>query len=144
MRRIAIVVALAVACAGCSKPEEPASRKLSGTCGLPKISKKVDPDLVSDEFLLDGIEIARTQDTKDRFIATINAPYIVNEAYRLYQDQVIDAGWKIVNQETEGFEAEIYLSDPDRLAAIQIRSSTCEKKVIVFVSIVDRRDLPTG
>ena len=143
---VAVLIALAVGVTGCDRSEEPAGGggALSGTCGLPKVSKKVDPSKVSDEFVLEGVEIARTQDTKGRFIATINAPYVVNEAYRLYQDQVLDAGWKIVTHETEGFEAEIYLSDPDHLAAIQIRSSTCKNKVIVFVSIVDRGDLPTG
>lgn len=146
MRLTAVVMAVAIVLTGCDRSEQPTEggRDLSGTCGLPKVSKKVEPDKVTDEFLLEGVEIARTQDTKGRFIATINAPYVVNEAYRQYQDQVLDAGWKIVSQETEGFEAEIYLSDPDHLAAIQIRSSTCEKKVIVFVSIVDRSDLPTG
>ena len=133
-----------MAVAGCSGSGEPKDPALSGTCGLPKISKKVDESLVPEEFLIDGGEIARTQGRKGRFIATINAPNTVNELYRMYQEQIEQSEWKIVTQETEGFEAEIYLSDPDRLGAIQIRSSTCENKVIVFVSIVQRSDLPTG
>lgn len=135
---------MAIGAAGCTQSEEPKDPALSGTCGLPKVSKKVDESLVSDEFRLDGGEIARTQDRKGRFIATINAPYSVNEAYRTYQDQIADSDWKIVTHETEGFEAEIYLSDPKRLGAIQMRSSTCENKIIVFVSIVQRSDLPTS
>lgn len=144
MRAAAAAVVVAIAVSGCSGSEEPTDPALSGTCGLPKISKKVDESLVSEEFRLDESEIARTRDSKGRFIATINAPYSVNEAYRMYQDQIGDSDWKIVTRETEGFEAEIYLADPDRLGAIQIRSSTCENKIIVFVSIVDRQDLPTG
>ena len=138
------MAALAVAVAGCTQAEEPKDPALSGTCGLPKISKKVDESLVPEEFLIDGGEIARTQDRKGRFIATINAPNSVSELYRTYQEQIEDSEWEIVTRETEGFEAEIYLSDPDRLGAIQIRSSTCENKVIVFVSIVQRSDLPTS
>ena len=137
MRWIAAMV-LAIALTGCSGDEKKDDPGLSGTCGLRKIAKEVDEDKVSEEFFLEGVELARTQDVRDRFVATINAPYSVNEAYKLYQDQVKDAGWDIVQQETEGFEAEIYLSDEDDLVAVQIRTSTCEGKSVVYVTIVDR------
>ncbi|MBW3594321.1 MAG: hypothetical protein KY391_01990 [Actinobacteria bacterium] len=140
MRSVAALLVLAIATTGCSDKQKPGEAGLSGTCGLRKIAKNVDEDKVANEFLLDGVEIANTQRLRGRFIATINAPYSVNEAYREYQDQVKEAGWDIVTQETEGFEAEIYLSDDRHLAAIQIRTSTCEGKVVVYVSIVDRED----
>ena len=93
---------------------------------------------VPDEFVIDDVEVARTRSYDDELVITIYAPYEVNDAYRVYQDRVRDAGWKIVSQETEGFEAEIYLSGKDQLAAVQLRSSTCESKIVVYVSIVDR------
>src|SRR5688500_10977509 len=138
MRWIAALLVLAIAMAGCSGDEERSEPGLSGTCGLRKIAKSVDEERVSEEFLLEGVELARTQEIRGRFIATINAPDSVDAAYRRYQDQVEDAGWDIVHQETEGFEAEIYVSDRETLGAIQIRTSTCEGKVVVYVSIVDR------
>ena len=138
MRFVAALMVLAVAMAGCADEDEPTVKGLSGTCGLREIAKDVDEDLVPEEFLLEGVELARTQTLRGRFIATVNAPYEVNAAYRLYRDQVKEAGWDIVTHETEGFEAEIYLSDEERLAAIQVRTSTCEGKVVVYVSIVDR------
>lgn len=139
MKLVAALVVLAIA-AGCTDDQKAGEAGLSGTCGLRKIAKNVDESAVGEEFLLDGVEIARTQRLRGRFIATINAPYAVNDAYREYQDQVKEAGWDIVSQETEGFEAEIYISDERRLAAVQIRTSTCEGKVVVYVSIVDRDD----
>ena len=139
MRLVAALLVLAIV-GGCSKEPSGGDGGLSGTCGLRKIAKNVDESRVSEEFLLEGVEVARTQDFKGKFIATVNAPYGVNEAYRQYQDKVREAGWDIVSQETEGFEAEIYLSDERRLAAVQIRTSTCEGKVVVYVSIVDRDD----
>ena len=144
MKLVAALLVLAIAVTGCQKEEPPADQRLAGTCGLPNVRKYPDIDQVSKEFLLEDGELARVQDRKGRFIATIYAPLEVNDAYRLYQEQVKDADWKVISQETEGFEAEIYLSNPKHLAAIQIRSSTCKEKIIVFVSIVDRDDLPTS
>ena len=141
MRFIASLVVLALALAGCAGDEErdPSERGLSGTCGLRKIAPDVDEKKVPEEFILEGVEIAKTTTMKDRFIAIVNAPYSVNEAYRAYLDQVKDAGWDIVNHETEGFEAEIYLTSRAYLGAIQVRTSTCEGKVVVYVSLVDRK-----
>ena len=146
MKRVAVLMMIAIVAFGaCAGEEKKASEPgLSGTCGLRKVARGVDEGRVSEEFLLEGVEIARTEDLKDRFIATINAPYSVNEAYRTYLSQVKEAGWDIVSKETEGFEAEIYLTDPKRLAAVQVRTSTCEEKVVVYVSIVDRSDEARG
>lgn len=145
MKRIAVLVVIAIVLGGCAGEEKKASEPgLSGTCGLRKVARDVDESRVSEEFLLEGVEIARIEDLKDRFIATINAPYSVNEAYRTYLRQVKEAGWDIVTHETEGFEAEIYLTDPKRLVAVQLRTSTCEEKIVVYVSIVERADEARG
>lgn len=142
MKWVAALMVIATVMAGCSDERKEPPEGLSGTCGLRKIAENVDERLVSAEFLLEGVEIAKTTDSRGRFVAIINAPYSVNAAYRAYQDQVKEAGWEIVTQETEGFEAEIYLSDRDRLGAVQVRTSTCEGKVVVYVSIVDRDEAP--
>ena len=142
MKWVAALMMIATVMAGCNGEDKEPAKGLSGTCGLRRIAKDVDESRVSEEFLLEGVEIAKTTDTRGRFIATVNAPYSVNAAYRAYLDQVKEAGWDIVTHETEGFEAEIYLSDRDRLAAVQVRTSTCEDKVVVYVSIVDRDKAP--
>ncbi len=142
MRWVAALLVVAIAASACAEEGRPAEVGLSGTCGLRKVAKDVKESMVADEFVLEGVEIAQTQTIKGKFIATINAPYEVNEAYHQYQDQVTDAGWDIVTKETEGFEAEIYLSNERHMAAIQIRTSTCDRKVVVYVSIIDRSDLP--
>ena len=145
MKPIAALLVLAIAAGGCTDDgKSTEQRGLSGTCGLRNVAKNVNEGLVADEFLLEGVQIARTQELKGRFIATVNAPYSVNDAYRRYREQVTEAGWDIVTHETEGFEAEIYLSDERHLAAIQIRTSTCEGKVVVYVSIVEREEEPSN
>lgn len=141
MKLVAVVMVIAIALGGCAgEKDKDASpdRGLSGTCGLRKIAPNVKEGRVSEEFLLEGVEIAKTAYFEGRFIATINAPYAVNDAYRAYLPQVREAGWNIVNHETEGFEAEIYLSDRKRFASVQVRTSTCEGKVVVYVSILKR------
>lgn len=145
MKRVAALMLIAIVFGGCAGEEKKTTEPgLSGSCGLRKVARDVDESRVSEEFLLDGAEVARTEDLKDRFIATINAPYSVNEAYRTYLRQAKAAGWDIVTHETEGFEAEIYLTDPKRLAAVQLRTSTCEGKIVVYVSIVERADEARG
>ena len=142
MKRVAVLIMIAIALGGCAGEEkkESSERGLSGTCGLRKIAPDVKEKQVSEEFLLEGVEIAKTRYFEDTFVATINAPYSVNDAYRAYLDQMKEAGWDIVTHETEGFEAEIYLSDAKRLASLQVRTSTCEEKVVVYVSVLKRAE----
>ena len=145
MRLVAALLVLAIIGGGCANDDKPSEeRGLSGTCGLRKIGRDVKERRVPKEFLLEGVEIARTQDFRGRFIATVNAPYGVDDAYRSYLKQVKEAGWDIVTHETEGFEAEIYLSNRRYMAGLSIRTSTCEGKVVVYASILDRTDLPTN
>ena len=107
-RTVAALLVLVVGVGGCSPPSEPTrdDRPLAGTCGFPPIRKPPKPGQVADEFILDDVELARVRSYGGgERVTTIYAPYEVNDAYRLYQEQVLDAGWEIVNKETEGFEA---------------------------------------
>ena len=139
MRFVAALVVVAALVAGCGG-DDSSGGELSGTCGLPKI-RNADPERVAEEFRLDGDELARTRDYPDRFIATINVPYSVTEAYEQYGEQVVDAGWDVFMKETEGFEAELYLTRSDRWASVSILTSVCQKKSRVYVSILDRKAL---
>lgn len=138
MRSVAALVAVILTVAGCSDPEKPPDSGLSGTCGLPKIRDNLEIDRIPDEFVIPGAEIARTQDVQGRFIATINVGSTVTQAYRAYREQLKDTDWKTVTEENEGFEAEIYLATDKQLAALQMRSSTCEGKIVVYASIINR------
>ena len=138
MRLVAALVVVAAIAAGCGGDER-GGGDLSGTCGLPKLGK-ADPSRVGDEFRLDDDELARTRDYPklDRLIATINVPYSVNAAYEQYGEQVVDAGWDVFFQETEGFEAELVITRRERWAEVSIITSTCRNKSRVYVSILER------
>ena len=144
MRWVAALLIATIVMSACTSEDKQkeAPKAISGTCGLPKVSKNVDPERVPEEFLLEGGEIARTKDFRGRFIATINAPYQVTEAFKIYREQVADAGWRTIQEENEGFEAELYFATKEQLAAVQIRTSTCDRKIVVFVSTLPRDDIP--
>ncbi|MCA1695110.1 MAG: hypothetical protein LC749_10425 [Actinobacteria bacterium] len=67
-------------------------------------------------------------------MTAINVPLSVGEAVTFYKRAVKEAGYEIINADNEGFEAEISLRKKNRLAAIQIRTSTCGDRSIVFIN----------
>jgi hypothetical protein len=93
-----------------------------------------DDSLVPDIFLPPGAEIAKAQAERGGFITAINVPQSVGEAFDFYTAAAKDGGYEVIQTDNEGFEAEIYLRHGKRLAAIQVRTSTCEDRSIVFVN----------
>lgn len=123
--------------AGC--PDEPSSstlKKLAGSCGFPARKTPVDPKGIPKGFLLEGVEVSKVQETKDRLIAALNVPHGVQEALRLYREVVKDLGYKIIRVDNEGFEAEVYMRKGDDLGALQVRMSTCEDAVALYINII--------
>lgn len=64
----------------------------------------------------------------------MNVPLSVQEAFDFYRKAVKEAGYESISVDNEGFEAELYLRRKKHLAAIQIRTSTCEDRAIVFIN----------
>ena len=101
-------------------------------CGLPTPELGVNASLVPTEFMLEGMEVVKAVKTKDRLSFALNNPRSVNESFDLLRPASKRAGYKIVGLDNEGFEAEIYLKQGDRLGAIQIRGSRCPDATVVF------------
>ncbi|MEA2517204.1 MAG: hypothetical protein QOG16_1042 [Actinomycetota bacterium] len=74
-------------------------------------------------------------------MTSINVKLTVGEALKFYKKAVTGAGYEIINSDNEGFEAEIYLRKKNRLAAIQIRTSTCDDRSIVFINEIVPADV---
>lgn len=127
-----------VALSACPAPErgEVPPPGLSGTCGLPTPDPGTDRDdsLVPDIFLPSGAEIAKAEAERGGFITAINVPLSVGAAFDFYREAAKGGGYEIIQTDNEGFEAEIYLRHGKRLAAIQVRTSTCDDRSIVFVN----------
>ena len=126
----------AVACSPSVGDEENSPRGLSGTCGLPTPDPEPDRDdsLVPEVFLPSGAEIAKAEAERGGFVTAINVPLSVQEAFDFYKVAASEGGYETIQTDNEGFEAEIYLRHGKRLAAIQVRTSTCEDRSIVFVN----------
>ncbi len=74
----------------------------------------------------------------------INIELSVQDALQTYHSIVTDNGFEIIQEDNEGFEAEIYLRRKEHLAAIQIRRSQCDDASVVFVNLVDQDQLGGG
>ena len=132
-----------ISCTGDSpKKTEENPAGLSGTCGLPTPEPGRDESLVPEVLLPPGAEISNAQAERGGFIAAINVKLSVGEALDFYRKAVKAAGYEAINIDNEGFEAEMYLRKEakNRLAAIQIRTSTCDDRSIVFINEIEPQD----
>ncbi len=74
----------------------------------------------------------------------INIELGVQDALETYHSIVLEHGFEIIQEDNEGFEAEIYLRNKKHLAAIQIRRSQCDDASVLFVNLVDEDKLGQG
>lgn len=130
---LALVLVSLVSCTGDPRPTaNPAG--LSGTCGLPTPEPEREESLVPDVLLPEGAEVSNAQSERGGFIAAINVKLSVGDALAFYRSAIKKAGYEVINIDNEGFEAEMYLRREKKLAAIQIRTSTCDDRSIVFIN----------
>jgi hypothetical protein len=135
---LAVVLVAAFVAGGCSE-RTPADdgRAIPAQCGLPTPDPGADASVVADVFLLGGdAEVTKTKKSKRGILAALNVPYSVSEAFSRYSESVKKGGYEVVDDDFEGFEAELYLRKGDDLGAVQIRRSTCEEASVVFVNVV--------
>ncbi len=112
-------------------------------CGLPTPRPNAELKELPEAFLLDGevTQLVRVQKRQGGIVAAINVALGVAPAWERYKEASKQAGFNIVGSDNEGFEAEIYLRNPEKLGAVQIRTSNCDDSSIAFVSIVSIDEL---
>jgi hypothetical protein len=135
---LAVVVAATLVMGGCSeRGSVDGDQAIPARCGLPTPDRGADASVVAEVFLLGGdAEVTKTKKSNRGILAALNVPYSVSEAFSRYTESVKEGGYEIVDDDFEGFEAELYLRKGDDLGAVQIRRSTCEGASIVFVNVV--------
>lgn len=124
-------------CVACTEDAEPPAENppgLSGTCGLPTPEPGREEEIVPKGLIPQGAEISNAQRERGGYITAINVKLGVQEALDFYRAALKENDYEVINIDNEGFEAEIYLRKKNRLAAIQIRTSTCDDRSIVFIN----------
>jgi hypothetical protein len=66
----------------------------------------------------------------------LNIRMSVQDALPLYKRAIARAGFELVGEDNEGFEAELYLKRGKELGSLQIRTSVCSDASVVFVNVV--------
>jgi hypothetical protein len=133
-RACAIVLILVLACTGCTDTNDTVEPQKD--CGLFPIDPKADASVVPEPFLLEGTEVAKSIESKKRLTVAMNNPRSVQESFPLYKQAVKEAGFELVGEDNEGFEAELYMRRGSKLGQIQIRMSPCPDATGVYLIIV--------
>jgi hypothetical protein len=106
-------------------------------CGLPTPDPAARGDLIPQELLLDGdAEVALASRRKGGVTGVLNIRMSVQDALPLYKKAIARAGFELVGEDNEGFEAELYLKRGKELGSLQIRTSVCADASVVFVNVV--------
>jgi hypothetical protein len=135
LRALVLAAILLAACAGDGAENDTKPRVLPTSCGLPSPDPQARTNLVPADLLLKGAEITRTERQRKGIVAAMNVPYSVGDAFGRYRRAVLAAGYKVLGEENEGFEAEIYVGKNQKLGAVQIRTSGCSDASVVYVSL---------
>ena len=83
-------------------------------------------------------EVWRAARSKQSTELGLNVPLSVRQAVKDYRDAAAAMGYRVINEDNEGFEAELYLDRSEDLAVMRIRSSACDDATVFYMSIVDR------
>ena len=106
-------------------------------CGLPKPDPAAKVELIPQELLLHGdAEVASARRRKGGVTGVLNIRMSVQDAFPIYKRAIELAGFELVGEDNEGFEAELYLKRGKELGSLQIRTSVCEDAAVVFVNLV--------
>ena len=147
MKRGLIALALVATLAACSGDEPKdggnVSERFPPECGLPTPQPNQDAGRVPAGFLLDGeAEIITAQESGGGFIASFNVPYSVEEGFDRMKEAASAMGFEVVQEDFEGFEAEVYVKKGNKLGVVQVRTSRCNEASLALINIVDQRRAP--
>ena len=136
---VILLVALCVfgACGGDSNGGRKGSQGDGGRCGLPPAEESAKVELVPKEFILDdpAVEVAQTYQRRQRFVATLNVMGSVQESFTAYKASLDKSRFELLQEDNEGFEAELYLQRGADFGVIQIRSSKCDDASFVILNL---------
>lgn len=109
-------------------------------CGLLTVKPSADPEQIPAPLRLGGtVEVAATEVKRGRLLAAMNVRMTVDQSFAIYKDALAEAGLEILQEDNEGFEAELYVGDGKELGSVVIRRSLCEDAVVVYLNLAVSR-----
>ena len=138
--RIVGGVLLAVALSACAQGAGGSPDAKPTNCGLLTVKPSVEPEHIPEALRLGGtVEVATTEIEQGRLLAAMNVRMTVNESFEAYKKAIGEAGLEILQEDNEGFEAELYVKAGKELGSVVIRRSLCEDAVVVYLNLPSPR-----
>lgn len=138
MRRFFLVVlGLMVLSTSCGDEGGGSNHKGQAECRLPSPQGEVDAGLVPDDFRPPGeITVTRTEKRKGRLVVVMTVPGTIQSVLDEYRSLTRGSGFDLLQEDNEGFEAELYLQKGrGDLAVVQIRETGCADKILVLLNL---------
>ena len=138
--RIFTGLLLAALLGACSQGAGGGPEAAPANCGLLTPKPSADPEQIPASLRLGGAaEVATTELREGRLLAAMNVRMTVDESLAAYKEALGESGLEILQEDNEGFEAELYVKDGKELGSVVIRRSLCEDAVVVYLNLVAPR-----
>lgn len=136
MKPLVALGALVLLVAGCSPGANGEPHAAPTDCGLLDVDPDADEAKIPAPLLLGGTaEVATTQIQQGRLLAALNVRLSVDDSFRAYKKAVGRAGLDILQEDNEGFEAELYVGAGKELGSLAIRRSVCDDAVVIYLNL---------
>lgn len=129
-----MVLALSASCSDGQGAPPPSRAAPTPTCGLPKAQMDPDIERLPPELILGG-DVLRSHPGPGLDTTLIVHEGTVEGLQDAYREVAPRAGLEVVQEDFEGFEAELYVRSGDELGMIQLRETGCEGTILVYLRL---------
>ena len=139
-RRLALLTVLLILPGGCAGDDPGGKASTSDVCRLPEPKDQIDISLVPRAFIPPSDhEFTQTEKRRGRLVVVLTLEGTIQSALEEYRSLVEGSGFDVLQEDNEGFEAELYLQrGRGDLAVVQIRATGCEGKTLILLNIPKR------
>jgi len=106
-------------------------------CGPTIGETRANTSLVPDIFLIgETPKVTRVIESQQGYSAAILLQIALDPALEEYRSIVKQAGYEILNEDYEGFEAEIYMREGADYVTLQLRETACEDETVAYLRVI--------
>lgn len=122
---ISVTVAMTLASASGKKNTNEQHSRSGVDCGLPRPDLSLKEAALPDVARLRGVEITALDTSRGFVSADLNVPLSVEELLNSLLSRTRSAGYDVLYEDFEGFEAELYVSSEGRPGTVRMVTSEC-------------------